>query len=237
MTLSLFKKSPWLLMAFITFLAVSCSDDKDNTETTGHYKLMVSDYSDSYAQNSELADVTTNIIAIFSPEQTGFESTSEDANKRWKNACDSLLKTNWIEQDVMLGDTTWIEVALVMEQDGKVGNTIVNRRRVEYPCFTFSFRTDNSSANYALNVKAQQEVENILNTFYAEGQSGFAAKLSDAKNILQTAGDSILKHNWKRNDLAIQSNSSFTLQLTGGTASLAKPWPVYASKEITLPHY
>lgn len=231
------KKYLWYVIALAATILTACSDNNEDTTGTGTYKLLVSNSSNSYQQNDELEEATTNIINAFSPASAGFECSLEEADKRWNNACDSVLKTNWLEKDIAIGDTTWVEIALVKETGSNESNTIVNRRKIEFPIFLFSFKTDNASSNYALNIKAQMEVAAILKQFYSNGQDAFSSKLTDAKEKLEEAGDSILSYNWKRNDLAIQKGTSFTLKLVGGTSSLAQPWPTYASKEITLPHY
>lgn len=230
-------KYQWLIIALAAILLTGCSDNEDDTNGTGNYKLLVSNSSSSYLQNDELEEATSKIIEAFSPTSTGFECTLEEAGKRWDNACDSILKTNWLEKDVAIGDTTWVEIALVKETGTNESNTIVNRRRIEFPIFLFSFKTDNASSNYALNIRAQMEVAAILKQFYSNGKETFSSKLTDAREKLEEASDSILSHNWKQNDLALQKGTSFTLKLVGGTSSLAQPWPSYASKEITLPHY
>lgn len=230
-------KYQWLIIALAAILLTGCSDNDEDTNNVGNYKLLVSNSSSSYLQNDELEEATSRILEIFSPASTGFECTLEEADKRWNNACDSVLKTNWLEKDVAIGDTTWVEIALVKETGSNENNTIVNRRKIEFPIFLFSFETDNASPNYALNIKAQMEVAAILKQFYSNGKETFSSKLTDAREKLEEASDSILSHNWKRNDLALQKGTSFTLKLVGGTSSLAQPWPSYASKEITLPHY
>ena len=231
------NKYIWLVIALTAALLTACSDNDDDTDGTGIYHIMVSGSSNSDLQNDELEEATSSIIERFSPASTGFECTLEEAGKHWNNACDSILKTNWLEKDIAIGDTTWVEIALVKEAGSNEGSTIINRRKIEFPIFLFSFKTDNASPNYALNIKAQMEVAAILKQFYDNGQDGFSTKLTDAKEKLEAASDSILSYNWKRNDMAIQKGTSFTLKLVGGTSSLAQPWPSYASKEITLPHY
>ncbi len=230
------KKHLWLLITITATILASCSDNEEDATGMGHYKILISNSSNSYTQNHELEEATTKIIEYFSPTSTGIECNLEEAGTYWSNACDSVLKTNWLEKDIAIGDTTWVEIALVKETGSNESNTIINRRKVAFPIYIFTFQTDNVSNNYALNVRAQIEVENVLKKFYTNDK-GFSIKLSEAKDKVEAASDSILALNWKRNDLSIQKGTSFTLKLVGGTASLAQPWPCYASKEITLPHY
>lgn len=216
----------------------SCSDDKNSSESTKNYALQVSNSANYYSSNLLLSTEVNNILNTFSPRTAGyFEASYSEANNLWAKACDSIMHYDWAGKDYLITDSTWIDLALVAVSNSDEGNLVINHRKVYFPHYVYRIQTSNPSSLYALNVRAQNEVNNIIAAFNDAGKTYFFMKRSDAIAHLQTVSDSIMNHNWKSNSLAIQSGTSFTLEVAGGTNKTDEPWPVYSRTSITLPHY
>lgn len=230
-------------VAFVFLLTLvcsfsSCSDDKNSSDSTNKYALQLSNSANYYSSNILLSTEVNNILNAFSPHTPGyFEATYADANNLWTKACDSIMKYDWAGKDYFIADSTWIDLALVSVSNSNEGNLVINHRKVYFPHYVYRIQTSNPSSLYALNVRAQNEVNNIIAAFNDPGKSYFFMKRSDAIAHLQTVSDSIMNHNWKSNSLAIQGGTSFTLEVAGGTSTTEEPWPIYSHTSITLPHY
>lgn len=227
------------LLLITTWSLSSCSDDDNNSsDSSKKYALQISNSANYYSSNVLLSAEVNHILDYFSPRTTGyFEANYADANSVWSKACDSIMHTDFAAEDLLIADSTWIDLALVAVSNSDEGNLVVNHRKIYFPHYVYRIQTSNPSSFYALNVPAQTEVNNIIAAFNDAGQTTFFLKRSDAVARLQTVNDSIMNHNWKTNSLAIQSGTSFTLELAGGTSTTVEPWPVYAKTSITLPHY
>ena len=222
-----------LIFLSVVFGWSSCSDSNDNSSATTSYKLILGDYSSNYANNQKLVNTVDSLIKLYNTESGSIVSTKDSAYKVWAKVCDSLLYHNWYSEDYLIDDNTWITLTLVSGSTSEV----VYTRRVTFPQFVYRFQTSEESANYGLNILAQEEVQKIFTAFYNEGDSTFFCTRTEAKERLEKVCDSILKFNWKNNNLAIQPNSYFTVQLAGARVGQVEPWPTWGKRKVTLPHY
>ena len=225
----LLKASGWIAGLFLLLCFTACSDDESND--LANYKLIVSDASGSYYSNSEMESQVNEILAHFA---TSNQESAIDAGLRWQNACDSLLRYDWAGNDYYVAYNTWNVITLSSNNGSGNESTIINSRRLEFPYVVYNLYTSNHSSAFEMNIPVQNEVSNILASFYEPDSTCISMRRSDARQLFQEVCDSLNKHNWRRNDLAVRKGTSFTLQLKGRTKSAQAYWPIYAEQTIRL---
>jgi hypothetical protein len=224
-----------LFVMALTLLPVltGCSDDNDSTPT--RYALQINGQSLNYASNTALNAKVQEIIAQYCPATPGYMETSlANATKTWQKACDAIRTYNWDKADVVISDSTFIDLALVKVSDSDEGNTVINRYRITFPYFLYRFIVSNETANYGLNIKAQQVVSKIIAHYGPGEQNTFKGTNNEAIERFNALTDSIGHYNWRSNDLGIQKNTGFKLSLVFGTYLPTLESTVVKEQDITL---
>lgn len=234
---SYFRGVVFCLLALWVF--AGCSDDDDATQGMARYVVQIRDFSTQYGINIDLQNDVDSILERTNTSKGYFEADADGVYNVWEQLRETFVNTDWGNRNYLIADATWVDVVL-LERKGSGGETAqLQQRRITFPYVVYQFRTAAESANYALNYTVRKEVAHILSSFNDEGQSTFFTTRGEALVRLQRTADSLLSHNWKRNDYGVLPNTYFNLQLIGGNAADEQMglWPVYGEAYVKLPNY
>ena len=225
-----------ILSLALSFGLSSCSDDeKDNLS---HYALQINGQSLNYASNSALNAKIKEILEQYCPANPGFIKTDlTTATQTWQKACNKIRTYDWDKSNIIISDSTYMDLALVVMNKLEEGNTVINRYKITFPYFVYRFIVSNESKNYSLNIKAQTEVNKIIAKFGKGKDNTFKGSNEVAILRFNSLVDSIGKHNWRNNELAIQKNCSFKLTMVFGTYIPKLSSTVVKEQDITLPNH
>lgn len=221
-------------MTLLPFLS-SCSDD--DTNTTSRYALQINSQSLNYVSNTALNAKVKDILEQYCPSNPGYMETDlATATTTWQKACNELRTYDWEKQNIVISDSTYIDLALVTVSNSDEGNTVINRYKITFPYFVYRFIVSEESTNYSLNINAQAAVKKIVAHFSKGEQNTFKASSEAALQRFSALTDSIGRYNWRSNGLGIQKNTTFKLSMVFGTYVPTLSSTVVKEQNITLPN-